>query len=272
MATSIEPPAYRRTTYHAAGFFRVRQLVPDDQEMVTIPIGSSAGEALDLMSDNAFDQLPVVNPRNRVIGTFTYRSFAQGVRHVRAQDDPRTALVDDLVEDLRFARPSDDVEQVLPWIDEDNAVLVGDEERLLAIITAADVSRFLWHRTRPFVLLRDIELATRELMHSACTPDELSECFLAALQEGDGRAPDRRLEDLTLYELHSVLFDKASYGRHFQLTFGRSRQLVQSTLEPVREIRNRVVHFRGEISDEDYNMLVRASTLLRRRVLIREDR
>jgi len=218
------------------------------------------------MTANAFDQLPVVNPRNRVIGTFTYRSFARELRHIRIQDDPRAAPVDDLVEDLRFVHAYDNVEEILPWIDADNAVLVGDEERLLAVVTAADVTHFLWRRTRAFVFLQDIELATRELMRSACSVDELSECLVAALEGEDGANPHKRLEDLTLGELHSVLLHGASYGRYFRETFGGTRRIVQITLEPVREIRNKVVHFRGEVSDEEYQVLIRASTWLRRRV------
>ncbi|WP_329484256.1 CBS domain-containing protein [Kribbella sp. NBC_01484] len=260
----------------SVGFVRIAQLVPLEQEVVTVPIGTEAGSALDLMEARGFDQLPVVNPLSRVIGVFTYRSFSQQIVHLRTQDDPRAAPVDDLIEELRFVRPSDNVEEILPWIDSDNAVLVGDDDRLLAIVTASDVTSFLWRRTRPFVLLQDIELATRELMRSACSDSELFDCLAAVLATEEDAAhsaaslEDFALEDLTLHELHSVLLHKASYGRYFRTTFGRSRELVQSTLEPVREIRNKVVHFRGFVSDEEIGTLLRAAALLRRRLLIRE--
>jgi CBS domain-containing protein len=255
--------------YDSVGFVRIGQLAPLDQEVVTVPIGTVVGTALDLMADCGFDQLPVLNTRGKVIGTFTYRSFSQQLVHVRTQDDPRNALVDDLVEDLHFVRPTDNLEDILPWVQADNAVLVGDEDRILAVVTAADVTSFLWERTQPFVLLQDIELATRELMRSACSAGELTQCLAAALTvEGD---EDIRadLEDLTLGELHSVLLHKASFGRYFGSTFGRSRDLVQSTLEPVRDIRNKVVHFRGSVSSDEIGTLVRASVWLRRRMLIR---
>ncbi|MFI6827563.1 CBS domain-containing protein [Kribbella sp. NPDC050241] len=258
-------------TYASVGFVRIAQLIPVDQEVLTVPIGTSAGAALELMAEHEFDQLPVVNRRGRVIGTFTHRSFANQLRFLRRQDDPRMAFVDDLVEPLRFVPLADSLQDTLRWIDKDNAVLVGDEQLLLAIVTAADVSRFLWQRTRPFVLVQEIELATRELMRSACSGAQLAQCVVAALPDEDGHRSSAQLDELTMRELHSVLLNKTSYGRHFRGTFGQSRELVQSTLEPVSEIRNKIVHFRGTVSEDEVNTLLRASAWLRHRTMIAEE-
>jgi len=40
MATSIEESLHERGAHAPAGFFRVRQLVPDDQDVLTVPIGT----------------------------------------------------------------------------------------------------------------------------------------------------------------------------------------------------------------------------------------
>jgi predicted transcriptional regulator len=256
------------TAASAPEFFRVSQLVPLDQDVVTVPIGTRVGEALDLMRDHAFDQLPVITVDDRVVGAFTYRSFARELRHVRAQDDPRSVPVDDLVEDLKFVRPSDEVGAILGAIEADNAVLVGDEDRLLAVVTTADVTRFLWRRTRPFVLLQDIELAIRDLMRSACSAEQLVGCVIAVLL-GETDQVDRRLEDLTLGDLLSVLLHGASFGKFFRLRFGPNRDLVRTMLEPVRDIRNKVFHFRDDVSEDELLNLLRVAAWLRRKVLIR---
>ena len=98
------------------GFFRVSQLVPDDQDMMTVMVGTTAGSALDLMEERGFDLLPVTTAGGRVVGAFTYRSFARGARFIRRQDDPLSAPVDDLIEELQFARPSQDVSDVLGFL------------------------------------------------------------------------------------------------------------------------------------------------------------
>ncbi|XVV00781.1 CBS domain-containing protein [Actinosynnema sp. CA-248983] len=251
------------------GFFRVSQLVPDDQNVLTVGVGTTVDRALELMRENNFDQLPVTTSSGQVIGTFTHRSLAYGLRHLPAKHEVLRAPVDDLVEDLRFVRASQDVSEILHDLEADHAVLVGDEDRLLAVITTADVSRFLWQRTRPFVLLRDIELAIRDLMRSCCTEEQLVEAVVACRAPDDNRTV-QRLEELTLSDLLSVLLHGPSYGNYFRLSFGRNRELVSSTLSPVREIRNKVFHFRDEASEAELQCLVEVTTWLRRKIMIRD--
>ena len=73
-----EPSALLRTPE----FFRVGLLVPDDQDIRAISVGTRVSQALELMSAHDFDQLPVTTADNRVVGAFTYRSFAQGLRNL----------------------------------------------------------------------------------------------------------------------------------------------------------------------------------------------
>lgn len=255
--------------FESPGFFRVGQLVPDDQDVLTVKVGTKVGDALELMRENNFDQLPVTTTSGQVIGTFTYRSLAQGLRHLPARAEVLQAPVEDLVEELHFVRVSQDVSGILHHLEVDHAVLVGDEDRLLAVVTTADVSRFLWQRTRPFVLLRDIELAIRVLMRSCCTTEQLSGVMAACLQSKSD-CTGVRLEDLTLTELLSVLLHGPSFGKYFRLGFGRSREMVNNTLSPVRDIRNKVFHFRDEVSDEDLRRLDAVAVWLRRKIMIRD--
>lgn len=225
------------------------------------------GQALDVMRAHDFDQLPVVTSDSRVIGVFTYRSMAAGLPLLR-NGSPLTAVVEDLLEDPRFVRSAQELGEVLGFVEAGDAVLVGDEDRLLAIVTPADVSRFLWRRTRPFVLLQGIELGIRDLMRSACSADVLADLVVASEPPGTSRGSSR-LEDLTMGELLSVLLNGANFGQYFRLRFGGNRDIVRVTLEPVREIRNKVFHFREEISAEEFDTLVAVLGWIRRRVMIR---
>jgi hypothetical protein len=249
-------------------FFRVGLLVPDDQDIRAISVGTRVEQALELMSAHGFDQLPVTTADDQVVGAFTYRSFAQGLRRIRLRDNSLTAPVEDLVEELRFVRASQEIGDVLGFLEADNAVFVGDEDRLLAIVTTADVSRFLWRRAQPFVLLQDIELGIRDLMRSSCTAKELAGSISAALRADPAKAA-ARLEDLTLGELLLVLLHGPSFGTFFRLRFGSNRDLVRATLEPVRAIRNKVFHFRDDASAEELQTLADVATWLRRKILIR---
>jgi CBS domain-containing protein len=225
-------------------------------------------EALKIMQECGFDQLPVV-AAGHVVGVFSYRSLARGLALLRRQDDPLEALIDDLVEDLPFVRVTDDVNVVLDRLDADGVVLVGEETNLIAVATASDVTNFLWNATRPFVLLQDVELAVRDLMRSCGSEAEILEAIAAAVPADPGQSSGR-LEDLTLGQLMGVLLHERSYGVLFRHAFGQRKDLVHTTLEPVRLIRNKVFHFRDDVSTEELEELVATVIWLRRKILIRQ--
>ncbi|WP_186315485.1 CBS domain-containing protein [Catellatospora sichuanensis] len=240
--------------------------MPADQEVVTVTTDTKVSEALAVMARTGFDQIPVT--RNKaVVGVFSYRSFASNIGVVRPQDDPRAYAVADFLEDLYFVRYGSDVADALPAIEAKGAVLIGDEDNLLAVVTAADLNSYLWHSSRQFMLLRDIELATRHLVKSACASEEELRTYIATSTQTTANSPmAAALEDLTFSELISLISHRERFGRVFNRTFGGSRELVVSLLEPVREVRNKVFHFRGEVTAEESELMMSASAWLKRRV------
>ena len=267
MSLHPDAPAADLANTQSHRFFRVGRLIPDDQEVVTIRPDTKVREALSLMKARDFSQLPVT-VSGRVIGVFTYRSLAQGLGYVRRNDDPLEQPVEDLCEELHFVRASDEVGTVLAHLEADGAVLLGDEDEVRAVATTADVTLFLWGTTRPFVLLQDVELAVRNLMCSACSSDELHRAILHA-HLSEEREP-LRLEDLTLGQLLNVLLNDSNFGSIFRTVFGRNRDIVRSMLEPVREVRNKIFHFRDDVTAEELEVVASTVTWLRRKMLIRD--
>jgi CBS domain-containing protein len=248
-------------------FFRVARIIPPDQEILSVPPSTKVREALDLMDQRGFSQLPVV-AGGTVIGVFTYRSLARSLHSVRRQDNPLDMSVDDLLEDLAFVRPEAEVGEIWKSVDRDGAILVGDDDNLLAIATASDIAQFLWAATRPFILVRDIELAVRDLIRYACpSSTELQSRIAVALpmpQSADGGST---LEDLTLGELIGVLLQGENFAQYFRLTFGHNRDLVRGRLESARVIRNKVFHFIGDVSVEEMQSLLVTWRWLERKVV-----
>lgn len=249
-------------------FVRVARIVPADQEVLSVPPDTKVREALDLMDKRGFSQLPVV-AGGTVIGVFSYRSLAYGLRLqvIRSEDDPLDMPVDDLVEDLVFARPAAPLNEILEWIERDGAILLGDDDNLLAVATASDVARFLWETTYPFILIRDIELAIRDLMRHACPSEsELQDRINMVLPPP--RASDgKMLKDLTLGQLIRVLLDGVNFDQYFHRTFGRNSYLVESKLNRARIIRNSVFHFAGNVSAEERRILYTTWRWLERKTL-----
>jgi len=177
--------------------------------------------------------------------------------------------VDDLVEDLAFVRPEAEVGEIWKSVDRDGAILVGDDYNLLAIATASDMAQFLWDATRPFILVRDIELAVRDLIRYACpSPIELQSRITMALPAPQSKESGTSLEDLTLGELIGVLLQGENFAQCFRLTFGHNRDLVRGQLESARIIRNKVFHFIEDVSIEEMKSLLVTWRWLERKVIM----
>lgn len=86
-------------------------------------------EALDLMREHGFSQLPIVEG-DQVLGVFSYRSFANRAA-VLGKVDLGRAEVDDFVEDFEFVRVTDELERTFPHLDRDG--LTDVQRRILSI-------------------------------------------------------------------------------------------------------------------------------------------
>jgi len=69
----------------------------------------------------------------------------------------------------------------------------------------------------------------------------------------DGELP-HQLEDMTFDEYVALLRDGRNW-QHFEKAFGGTRERTRGRLEPARDLRNDVFHFRRELSVEDHERL-----------------
>ncbi|WP_421118586.1 CBS domain-containing protein [Aquihabitans daechungensis] len=247
-------------------FHVVNDLVPDGQELVTVPPDASVEEAMQLMRDHDYSQLPVLSGPN-VLGLFSYRSLASHLPTAKQRVLDRD--VEDLSDEPDFARVTDDLQDILPTLNRREAVLVGDPDNLLGVVTPTDVAAHLMDVTQPFILLKEIELSLRWLVRSMCPSGSLQTCIGSALghQYGTGKAPlPTDLDQLTLRELVEVVLNNESYREFFLTLFGRDRSTPRSHLMPIPEIRNAVLHFRGDPSYADVDQLLSTRAWLQRKV------
>ncbi len=253
-------------------FMHIGRVIPPGQQVLTIPPTESVGAALQVMRERDYSQLPVMHG-NRVVGSFTWRCFAYGVHVVPpAGTDPLATPVEDWLEDLQYVRPREELSAVLPVLAADGAVLVGDEDQLVAVVTLADVSDFLWATTEPFVLLRDVELAIRDLLRSACpTAEDLDRCIRDSGARFPAGAAGRVVgpDDLTFGGLLHLLRHEDAYGRYFASAFGSNPALTLGQLQPLKEFRNRTFHFSDELTKEEYDGLVATRRWLQRKLDLR---
>jgi CBS domain-containing protein len=239
-------------------FHRLNRVLPENQHVLTVPGEMVAYEALRLLRQHHFSQVPVV-VAGEVLGLFSYRSFSAAVLAASAsRGGSKIALenltVEECLEKAEFARVTDEFESWFDSLDANNAVLVGEAHRLQGIVTPMDVLRYLYEVASPFVLVAEMELGLRALMRRVVTDDNLAECAKTCLSKL--YAPDRlptTLEEMTFHDYVQIIGD----GRHwplFESVFRSTRERTRAKLEEMSELRNDVFHFRKP-SVEDYERL-----------------
>jgi hypothetical protein len=249
-------------------FLRINSVIPEAQEIVTIEPGWSCFDGLKLLGQRHFSQAPIANDRH-VIGMFSYRSFAATSADFR-QGCAGQLSVEDAMETAVWVRATDELGPLMDVFDAREAVLVGDEDDLQAIVTAMDVLRHLDSLSGPFVRLRGIELSLRQLVDAAVEPGVLAQAAASALAveyEQRQDEPPRRTAEMTLGQLTAIVLHGPSW-RFMKETLGANRANAATHLSGLSTLRNDVLHFRRRLEPDELEKIKTTSDWLRTRMRI----
>jgi len=255
-------------------FHLVKKVLPEPQELLTVPPEKPVIEVLALMHKHNFSQVPVVVGK-AVLGVFSYRSFTEGVLKLPSNAGDLSNLpVEEFLEDLRFARITDILTDLIDEFDLKDAILVGSEKRLQGTITTIDVLRYFYQVASPYIMLREVELAIRALIRASASEKRLKECIEKTLKkhyESLGEEMPTCLEEMTLND-YVMILRRGDIWDYFSPAFGKNRNFVYARIRELPQLRNDVFHFRGEITVEQYNYLKDARDWLLKRVIKHEAR
>lgn len=239
-------------------FHRLNSVLPTDQHVISVLPETPVQEALNILGEHGFSQLPVMVGQ-QVIGMFSYRSFSQAVIRLSATPkgqkfDPQGIFVEDCIERPNYARVTDEFRSWFDAIDRLDALLVGDPNRLQGIVTAMDILRYLYEVVSPFVTIAEIELSLRALIRLAVDQDKLLECARVCLKHYAEDNFPTGLEHMSFNDYVQIIGDGRNWP-YFQPIFKGDRVRTRARLEQVRDLRNDVFHFRRELTDEDHEAL-----------------
>jgi CBS domain-containing protein len=233
---------------------RVNNLLPDGQDLLTVEPALKVKDAITLMRRHNYSHLPIVS-HGSVLGVFSYRSFANGLLRLGVTSVPLQELaVSDFAERVPFARIDDEMETILRALDKYDVVLVGDANRIQAIATPVDVLQHLYRIASPFVIVQVIELALRELIRASVDDPQLTECVRRSLSSRYGPELPSSLEQMTFSDYIALITNGDNWAL-FSTWAGGNRKFAQARLRPIVDLRNDIMHFRRDISAEDYDLL-----------------
>jgi CBS domain-containing protein len=249
-------------------FHLVKQVIPEEQELVTFDAEQTARESLALMLEMNLSQVPVVEG-SEVLGVFSYRSFIVAVMKLPSNERDILSLpIEEFMEELRFAQISDELTALIDEFDVKDAVLVGVQDKLQGIVTTVDALRYFYQVASPYVILREIELSIRELIRISVDKDQMIHAIGKSLgahyKKQDREIPDD-LEQLTFNDYVMLLRFQGTWNL-FQPAFGGTSNTTYTRIKELPRLRNDVFHFKRELTAEEYDQLRDCRDWLLRRI------
>lgn len=211
---------------------RISRLDAANRPPLCISPDADISEAITLMLQHDYSQLPVTTSPREVKGLISWKSLGS-----RLALGKHCTKVRECMEEAAEVRADDSLFDAVQQIVAHDCVLVRDSSRaLIGIVTTADLSLQFRDLSEPFLLLGQIEDHVRGLIANKYHKAEL----IQACDPGDDGRVIEDVADLTLGEYIRLLENPARWNK---LSVPIDRKTFVAELERVRGIRNDVMHF-----------------------------
>jgi CBS domain-containing protein len=258
--------------------YSVDHLIENQKKVLSIQKTDQLTHALDLMIEYDYSQLPVIDENGRIFGMVTYESILRATRSFSAKIDKLLAR-DAIVKAPHHYR-EDDLFDILDDLMDRNVVVIIEPEGFpIGIVTSYDSAKFLRNRTEDLLYIEDIEFIIKELIKKAYAnskgqiENEKMENVVIKPNEPrsaqSGSKKPKTLEELTLADYINLLMSREIWGFVTPILQIQKESLHQM-LDNVRQTRNDLAHFRGEISPSSRDELRNCANWLRKRYQVYE--
>jgi CBS domain-containing protein len=230
--------------------FPVEKLIESKDKPLCVHPQDTIETALGLMISNNFSQLPIVDERGYLQGLISDQSIMRAHFHTGGSVSLLGLPVDHCLVAPAVVGREADIFKVIELLEDQYAVLVVESRQPLAIITYYDINQFFRELSEGLIFIEDIELTLRQAIGSVYPDEEqYKKALVRAMGSNKGvdRDADRKLSDLTLWEISNLISNKANW-EDFKHLFS-SREIFMHYMDNIREIRNQLVHFRGDLDE-----------------------
>ncbi len=247
------------------------------------------------MAERDYSQLPVVEAENQLAGMVTTESILRAVRTFQVLPD-RLAIRDCQIKPLAYESNDELFDVLKGLEAQASVVVVDRERRVIGILTDYDMATYFRQRAENAMLVEDIEGTLRDFIrlslppndvgdgsfqaavNAAVAPDRDREMFKSAictyLTETKGKLPapeealdqafailsspnkeKKAFDDLTFAEYTKMWLSSERWHRYANV-IKLDRSSIQKMMDNVREVRNKIAHFRGDVTKDEHTSLV----------------
>jgi hypothetical protein len=268
-----------------------KSLVQHQLGVHSILLDDPLSKADELMVKYRVKQIPIVDANNKPSGLITSAIIATLKSDYREHFFTLVGK-DSLKSRVAIFHAEQDIFELLNELNDISAILLtNDNGQLIHIITKRDTLVFFRQRAEELVLIEYIENSLKTHIKNAYEDEELqkeideyvgnrkkTDSYLRFLKEAVVAAFKMKGHDVDILddELHNLLNEQFTLTKQkgftdlsfdnfiniilknwerFEANFQRNTNIWRIILEDVRDIRNKLFHFKGEISDKEREKL-----------------
>lgn len=264
----------------------LKDLLPPDQQPLTVQLHDTVLDAIERLRSHDYNQLPVVDHEGRCKGeVITYDTIVQSVLSMDAK--PTDLRVKDAVKLVQTFHEDDDLLTTLDAIQRnDFALILDNNQKLTGIVSTSDTTVYFHNYAGDLMIIQGIEESIKDAIEISYGSLESAE-LLDAIESVTDRASDirRRLpnaikaylakqglnipdpDNKDAMEIAMSKLNLPKAGKDFDLLSfheftevllkhpkapaageTNSIEFVRKMLNKVRDTRNKLAHFRGDVS------------------------
>jgi CBS domain-containing protein len=247
-----EKPVPNKSAEDVNNRVKIGMLAAANRPPLSVSPDTRVDEAITLMLQNDYSQLPVTTSPRDVKGIFSWKSLGSRLA-LGKQCEKVSEYMESATETTLDASLFEAIQQIVAH----ECVLVRDGSRMLTgIVTTADLSHQFAQLGEPFLLLGQIENHVRNLMADKYSANELA----AARNPADADRSIVDVSDLTMGEYIRFLENPERWKK---LAIKIDRKTFVEELKRIGRIRNDIMHFDPDgPSPEDLTTLRKFSHFL----------
>lgn len=243
----------------------VEELIRGHRPLATVPYTATVREAVNVMVENGYNQVPVLDENGWVKGLFTQQALALAFRLDIAStflDSP----VDQFIERPgQVVGPTRSIFDVALLLQHQRVVVIGQQSKPIGIVTDHDIAVYLGEWAQGIALVEEIETRLRVYIERVLwTQNMLDAALICAFGQDPEHSsrPARKYDELGLGEHIQLVTEKDNWPK-FE-PYLKPKSVCESLLSAARPIRNQIAHFRGQLTHTQLQTLETARLWLAR--------
>lgn len=228
--------------------FPLERLLRNHREPLTVRADDRLSQAMDLMLKHDLRQIPVVDAQGYLKGMVSEKTITRMYYVQRASVSFLDLTVDHCMEAVKPMDPEDDISDALDRFRDTSAIIVVKNGKPYRVFTLSDATWFFREISEGLVWVNDIEVTLRGYTDFLFDTEKKQVAAMMQVFGADKRDPQKP----------SRAYDHLSLGDQIRLLTNQDvwpklegklepKRLFEELLNQVREIRNQLAHFRGDL-------------------------